>query len=267
MDGVTKLSAASFAIPQRGKRRRLLALCKENAEDYLRSSRASHEKEHEHSVVLLQALQKHLKLKQLPRRIETYDISNIQGRHPVGSMIVFQDGKPKKSEYRKFTVRDQTTPDDFRAMHQVLTRRLKHSDWPTPNLIIVDGGKGQLSAALRAMDETKTLFPIVSLAKRIEEVFKPHNTEPIILPENSDSLFLIQRMRDEAHRFAIGFYRGKHRKATTLSALDSVPGVGPKTKQRLLKQFGSVPEIKRASDTELLRMIGPSILKALRRYL
>lgn len=282
LSGATALQQllhATMRVPKRGKRRRLLALALENAEDYLRANITHAERETQHGELLLEHFTRALHLPRLPRRIEVYDISNIQGRFPVGSMIVFEHGKPAKSEYRKFTIRGQATPDDFRAMHHVLVRRLRHrmqnessthasAAWKDPDLLIVDGGKGQLTAAVRALQETNsTDLPVIALAKRIEEIFTPGSDTPILLPPNSEALFLIQRMRDEAHRFAITFYRKRHRKASTRSLLDEIHGIGPKTKTALLKTFGSVAEIARASDAELLRVVRPFILARLRRYL
>lgn len=274
-----QLLRATIHVPKRGKRRRLLALVRENAEDYLRATSSHLERDIQHGEKLLKNFALALGLPRTPRRIETYDISNIQGRFPVGSMIVFDNGKPAKAEYRKFTIRGQTTPDDFKAMHHMLTRRLQHrpqnrpdaqglSPWKDPDLIIIDGGKGQLSAAVRALEETRSSdLPIIALAKRLEEVFTPTRDASTLLPPSSDALFLLQRMRDEAHRFAITFYRTRHRKASTRSKLDEIPGVGPKTKSALLHTFGSVAEITRASDAELLRVVRPSILARLRRHL
>ncbi len=212
--------------PQRGKYKRLLELAYLNAEEYARLS--------EHSFVAardlttaLATLKSKLALKKTPKRIECFDISNVQGSHAVGSMVVFVDGKPDKSQYRKFSIKYTATdtPNDFAMMSEVLARRFRHPEWPTPDLVILDGGKGQLSAVIKTLSQTYTrgapildTIPIVSLAKKHEEIFIPEigtttTYKKVLLPKKTPAFFLVQRIRDEAHRFAITYYRLKHKKS------------------------------------------------------
>jgi excinuclease ABC subunit C len=213
-----------------------------------------------------------------PVRIECYDISTLQGTHTVASMVVFAKGVPRKSDYRRFKIKTVTDkPDDFASMEEVLRRRFKRMEaekeegsrptgpgqtsaagrWSIlPNLIIIDGGKGQLSAALNVLDEfeLREVIPVVALAKQEEEIFVPHQSTPIILPRRSQGLYLVQRIRDEAHRFAITYNRNLRRKAGVASQLDSIPGIGPKRRQALLKAFGSVKNIRQA-DVEAIAAV------------
>lgn len=200
-----------IATAKRGKKKQLLSLGEENAKDY-------YEKNFSQPEQILADLQKLFGLPRLPRRIEGYDISNLQGANPVGSMVVFEQGLPKKSDYRKFKIRFGSKPDDYAMMREMLTRRLArhailgNNPWPLPDLIIIDGGRGQLNAALHALQATSyQLIPILGLAKRLEEIYLPDKNKPIRLPADSPVLHLLQRIRDEAHRFAVSFYRKRHR--------------------------------------------------------
>jgi len=213
--------------PIRGRNKKLLELAQMNAEEFTRQNLPSFATTHDVASAL-QQLQKNLKLTQIPKRIECYDISNIQGSHAVGAMIVFTNGEADKARYRKFAIKYvmKDKPNDFAMIAEVMARRLQHTEWPTPNLIIIDGGKGQLSSAYRTMQnfntqsnskfnnsKTKINIPIVSLAKKQEEIFVPDKSTSIKIPKNTPAFFLIQRIRDEAHRFAITYYRLKHTKA------------------------------------------------------
>jgi excinuclease ABC subunit C len=209
-----------------------------------------------------------LDLPRLPRRIECFDNSNIQGTNPVASMIVFEDGRPAKKEYRRFTIKTVEGPDDFASMKEVVGRRFRRAaeadeaqdgKWTAlPDLVIIDGGKGQLNAALEALDAIGMQVPIAGLAKENEELFLPGQPDPILLPRDSQALYLVQRVRDEAHRFAITFHRQRRSKATFQSRLDDIPGVGPKRKKALLRTFGSVKAIKEAPIEELSKVDGIS---------
>ena len=202
----------------------------------------------------------------MPRRIECFDISNLQGTNPVASMTVFQDGRPAKKEYRRFSIKTVQGSNDFAMMREVIARRFRHvagdeepdGKWAAiPDLVIVDGGKGQLSAALEGLAEAGwTEQPIAALAKENEELFLPGQPEPVILPRDSQALFLVQRVRDEAHRFAVSFHRQRRSKSTFQSRLDEIPGVGPKRKQALLRRFGSIKGIREAPSEELLAVPG-----------
>ncbi len=210
-------------------------------------------------------------------KIECYDISNIQGTNPVGSMVVFINGLPKKSYYRKFKIKSKNTPDDFAMMSEVLNRRIKKvkdSDDPsfsvTPDLIIVDGGKGQLSSAKQILEEFEVNIPIIGLAKQQEEIFKIEDEYfvGITLPRNSESLYLIQRIRDEAHRFAITFHRSTRGKKMTQSILTQIPGIGEKTQKKLLRQYGSISSIKKAKIDELAQIVkNKTALETLLEYI
>ncbi len=271
----TYLSNSQFHIPQRGRLRRLLRLCEENAEKLVHDQQLRFEEPEILDLPIQQALQQlqvALRLATKPQRIEMYDISNVQGKFAVGSMVVFEHGRPNKSQYRHFRIRGMDAPNDFAMMQQILERRLSHSTdqrnaWPLPDLILLDGGKGQLTSGLQALENAHRTIPIAALAKRREELFLPNKSESILLPRTSPALFLVQRIRDESHRFAILYYRSRHRKASIQSVLDQIPGIGPKTKHQLLTTFGSIAEMRRASDRELLRVIRPSQLTALRQYL
>jgi excinuclease ABC subunit C len=199
-------------------------------------------------------------------------------------MVVFENGLPKKSDYRKFKITTVQGANDFAMLQEVMRRRFGHhspplrggvaegrggksTGWPDPNLIIIDGGKGQLSSVLKVLAELNVLIPTVGLAKREEELFRPGQKESIRLPKDSEGLFLLQRIRDEAHRFAIGYYRQRHSSETVKSLLDDVPGIGPLFKKKLLTVFGSVESIRQASDTDIEAVIGKQKTARLREYL
>ncbi|MEQ8533103.1 MAG: excinuclease ABC subunit C, partial [Imperialibacter sp.] len=210
--------------------------------------------------VLLQ-MKEDLKLTQTPMRIECFDNSNIQGTHPVASMVCFINGKAAKKEYRHFNIKTVVGPDDFGSMREIVYRRYKRvidEDLPLANLIIIDGGKGQLSAAVSSLKELGIYgkVPIIGIAKKLEELYYPEDSIPIHLAKKSESLKIIQQLRDEAHRFAITFHRAKRSKTQTKSALDDIDGIGEKTRSLLLSELKSVEKIKRASITELSNLIG-----------
>jgi excinuclease ABC subunit C len=200
-------------------------------------------------------------------RIETYDISNIQGKLATGSMVVFIDGKPEPKQYKKFRIRLGETPNDFAMLQEVLARRFaqRNEEWPKPDLIMIDGGKGQLSAGLQVLEQLKVTIPTIALAKQEEEIFLPGRADSLRLPHDSEALYLIQRMRDEAHRFTITYHRTLRSKRQQESRLDDIPGIGPKTRQRLLRHFGSLQAVRNATDEELAKVIG-SKAKILREY-
>lgn len=251
-----KLLGVKISVPERGRKFQLWRLGNENARDFLERRRATHFADTNKARVALERLSQALGLGKIPERIECFDISNIQGVNAVGSMVVFAHGLPEKKEYKKFSIGISGKPDDFKMMAEVLVRRLKHEDWKKPDLIILDGGKGQLSTVLKATQELRKGIPIIALAKREEELFLPGIAEPVLLPRGSEELFLVQRIRDEAHRFAITFYRSKHSKASTKSVLDSVQGIGPKTKRTLLRKFGSVKGMQEAGLEEAEKLVG-----------
>ena len=257
--------SVEVVVPKRGRKRDLVAMVATSAAENLEQSRLKFLSDEQRMTAALTELAAALDLPRLPRRIECFDISNLQGTHPVASMIVFQDGRPAKKEYRRFTIKTVEGSNDFAMMREVITRRFRHAaaeetedKWAAiPDLVIVDGGKGQLSAALEGLaDAGWTGQAIVALAKENEELFLPGLSEPVILPRDSRALFLVQRVRDEAHRFAVSFHRQRRSRATFQSKLDEIPGIGPKRKQALLRRFGSVKGIQNAAPEELLAVPG-----------
>ena len=250
----------TLTVPLRGEKARLLRMTRTNAELLLGEYRRRKARRHELIPKMVQQLQSDLNLTVPPRRIEAFDISNIQGYVPVGSMVSFADGKPKKGNYRKFKIKTVKGVDDFAMMREVIYRRyarLKSEKATFPDLIVVDGGKGQLGMATSALQELGlTYIPIVSLAKRLEEVFVPGFSDPQSIPKTSPGLMLLRRIRDEAHRFAVSFHRQRRGKAATKSVFDDIRGVGPVTRKRLLSQFDSVEIIAKASVGELCDSVG-----------
>ena len=247
---------------ERGEKRRLQQLADENALHALVSEQVATEQKRARRVEALEELREALNLESLPIRIEAYDISTAMGQDTVGSMVVFQDALPKKAHYRKFTIRGQDGMDDFAAMAEMISRRFARLDatrldtepgWTTePNLVVVDGGKGQLSAAIAAMHEFDLpRVAVIALAKRIEEVFVPGRPDPIVLSRHSAGLQLLQRLRDEAHRFAVGFHRQRRESRGFGSLFDELEGVGPARRRALLQHFGSVEEMLGATQEEL----------------
>lgn len=242
-------------VPQIGEKKKLLSLAETNARYLLKDLKLQKLKAKDYVPHSVQALQRDLKLFKEPRRMECFDISNIQGTDPVASMVAFIDGRPKKSEYRKYKIKIKETPDDFAMMREVIQRRysrLLREKKKMPDLIVVDGGKGQLSSAKQILDNLGlTQQPIIGLAKRMEEVFLPGFSDAQMIPKTSSSLKLLQQIRNEAHRFAITFHRERRKKRTLTSELDKIPGVGPKRRAQLLKIFGSVQKIKNCTAEEL----------------
>jgi excinuclease ABC subunit C len=255
-------------VPQRGEKVRLLELVEHNA-------RLAFELEWKHprkqSQEILRALRDVLDLEVEPRRIECFDISNIQGSDIVASMVVFEDGVAKKADYRKFRVKGVSgAPDDFASMREVVGRRyrrLLEESKDLPDLVLIDGGKGQLGAALEALEELGLGDqPAASLAKKEELIFVPGRDAPVALPRSSPVLQLVQRVRDEAHRFAIGFHRQARSSRTIRSELDDVPGVGPSKRRRLLSVFGSVRGVRGASEAELATVVGKAMAARVRAH-
>jgi excinuclease ABC subunit C len=258
-------------VPQRGEKRELHETVTRNAKEELTRHRLRRAADHNARARALNELQDALELPEAPLRIECYDMAHLQGTDYVGSMVVMEDGLAKKSDYRRFKVKGVAGNDDFAAMEEVLTRRLsaylEERDQPVhsrgggkfaypPQLLLVDGGKGQLGVAVKVLKELglEDEIPVASLAKRFEEVYVPGRSEPVELPRQSEALFLLQRIRDEAHRFANTFHRELRGKRMTASALDGIPGLGPTRKQRLTKELGGVNAVKKASLDSLLAL-------------
>lgn len=254
---------------QRGLKARLLKTASENAQDYLQRERIRWVSEERRAELGLKHLTEALKLERPPQRIEMYDISNVQGQYAVGSMVVFENGLPKNNHYRKFKIKSVRGANDVAMLSEVLRRRFAHSGdgaWPNPQLILLDGGKPQLSVVTRTVKNLPKV-PIGALAKEQEELFLPSRATPLRLPHDSPGLHLLQRIRDEAHRFAIGYYRKRHSQAATRSRLDEVPGLGPTQKKKLLRRFGSVQGVRQAPDNEIVTILGQSQTETLREYL
>jgi len=257
-------SKVYLKVPQRGEKRKLVEMVARNALMQLQEEELSRRKKEMSGEKALLELQERLGLEKLPRRIECYDISNIQGANPVGSMVVFVDGQPKTDHYRRFKIKTVAGADDFASMAEVIGRRFRRVKEEKadgfhvlPDLVIVDGGKGQLGAARRVMRELGVAdIPTFGLAKAEELLFREGNPQPVRLPENSEGLYLLQRSRDEAHRFAVSYHRQLRQKHSRRSLLDEVPGIGPKRKQALLRCFGSVKRISEAALEELAAVPG-----------
>jgi excinuclease ABC subunit C len=247
-------------VPQRGELKALVLMCKQNANLQLKEIQLQKMKKEGNVPYGLAALQRDLRLKELPRKIECFDISNIQGSDSVASMVVFVDGKPKKSEYKKFIIKEVEGPDDFASMQEVIRRRytrLLENKEPLPELIMVDGGKGQLSSAVEILDSLGIKqYNIIGLAKRLEEVFFPENSESETIPKTSSGLKLLQQIRNEAHRFAITFHRLRRSKRTITTELTEIKGIGKTTAHQLLSELGSVEKIKNTDTVTLSKIIG-----------
>ena len=251
----------NFIIPQRqSEAKSLLVMCKQNAILALKEIQLQKMKKEGNVPYVLSALQRDLRLKKLPRLIECFDNSNLQGSDAVASMVVFADGKPKKSLYRKFIIKTVEGPDDFASMREIIHRRYSRvieEKLPFPDLIMVDGGKGQLSSAIETLDELGIKnYEIIGLAKRLEEVFLPGESEAQSIPKTSSSLKLLQHVRDEAHRFAITFHRERRSKRTFATELTEIKGIGEKVAQKLLAELGSLEAIKIASEESITKVIG-----------
>ena len=267
---IKKTFGSTVIVPAKGSKKKYLNLGYENALSHLEQQKASWERNKQKIEQVLLEFKKCLQLSKPPKRIEVFDISNIQGVNAVGSMIVFTDGQPDKKWYRKFKIKTVRGANDTAMMAEILQRRFKHVAnqngqlWPRPDLIIIDGGKGQLNAVLKYIPQN---ISTVALAKRQEYIYLPHRKSPVNFQDNSEALFLIQRMRDEAHRFAITFYRTKHTKSLKQSSLDDITGLGPKMKKKLLVHFGSLAKIKLASSNEISNITGPKLAKTIKENL
>ena len=261
-------SRVQIRVPQRGAKRELLGTVTRNAEEAFAQHKLRRASDHNARARALTALQDALTLPEAPLRIECFDISHLQGSEIVASMVVMEDGLAKRSDYRRFKVRHQDGQDDLAAMDEVLTRRFrryldereegarvgKRFAYP-PNLLLVDGGRGQLAVAVRVLEELGLEdISVAALAKRFEEVYRPGRDEPLRIPRDSPALYLLQQVRDEAHRFAITYHRRLRERKATRSVLDDVPGLGPTRRSRLLKEFGSVKRLRAVTEDELVAL-------------
>lgn len=269
-----KLSEVEFTIPQRGDKRKLLSLSEKNVKQYKidKLKKAEMLNPDQRSTRILKTVQKNLQLKEVPWHIECFDNSNIQGTNPVAACVVFKKAKPAKKEYRHYNVKSVTGPDDYASMREIVERRysrLINEGSPLPQLIVIDGGKGQLHAAVESLQKIGLYgkIAIIGIAKRLEEIYYPEDSVPLYIDKNSETLKLIQQLRDEAHRFGITFHRQKRSKAQIVSELDSVKGIGAETKKKLLTHFKSIKRIKEADRDEIIRTIGKSKGELIERWI
>ncbi len=260
-----EMPGVSFTIPRRGDKAKLLEVSERNARQN-RLDDLKHMERHnpeERTGRLLERIKSDFRLSELPHHIECFDNSNIQGTNPVASCVVFKDGKPSKRDYRHFNIKTVEGPDDFASMKEVLTRRytrLMQEGQPLPQLVVVDGGKGQLSAAVEALDDMglRGTIAVVGIAKRLEEIYFPSDSVPLYIDKNSETLRVVQHLRDEAHRFGITHHRNRRSKGQIVGALDGIKGIGPKTAEALLQHFKSVKRIREASEPDIAAIIGPA---------
>ncbi len=257
----------SFNLPERGFKKQLLNLANQTAQNHLRQSVASWQRQKMRAQQGLKQLKEVLGLTHIPKRIEGYDISNIQGKEAVGSMVVLTNGLPDTKQYRKFKVQAPAKPNDVKMMAEVLARRFTNKDWPRPDLVMLDGGRGQLSTVMRIFKAYKIDVPLVALAKQEELLYLPNKKKPTKLESDAPGLLLLESLRDEAHRFGINYYRSLHRKKTVKSAWDELPGIGPKFKKKLKAAFGSVKILRQASEQDLAKILGPIRASAIKKHL
>jgi excinuclease ABC subunit C len=264
------LGRVKFTVPGRGEKKKLLELSERNAKFHLLERRKQIEsgKKETRSERILGTVMKDLRLKEKPSHIECFDNSNIMGKNPAAACVVFKNGKPSKKDYRHFTIKTVTGPDDYASMEEVIYRRYKRileENKSLPQLLIIDGGKGQLSAATKSLEKLnlKGRIAVIGIAKRLEEIYFPEDKIPLYINKNSETLKLIQQIRNEAHRFGVKLHRNKREKAMLMSDLDNIKGIGEKTRNELLKRFGSVDLILKANPAEIETVIGKSRTKTL----
>ncbi len=262
-----------FLVPKLGDKKKLLELSQKNVAYFKKERLLQYEKLNPDVKTdrILKQMQKDLRLPQLPQHIECFDNSNIQGNYPVSAIVVFKDAKPSKKDYRHFNVKTVEGPNDFATMEEAVFRRYRRlldEDQTLPQLIIIDGGKGQLSAALKSLKllGIEKQVTVIGIAKRLEELYYPGDQYPLYLDKKSETLKIIQHLRDEAHRFGITFHRNQRSRKTFVSELDNIPGVGKMTVEKLLKTFKSVKKVKEAKDEDLKKVLNLKQIQALRTY-
>ena len=279
--GTKRGSGVHLRTPQRGEKRELMDLATRNAQESLAREAARWLADEGRTLGALEELAAALSLPGPPMRIECYDISNFQGAQSVGSMVVFEEGRPRTGEYRRFQIRTVEGPNDFASHQEVLRRRFRNTKtgeegiqeerrWAMPDLVVIDGGRGQVSAAKQVLDELGLGdLPMVGLAKEREELILPGRQQAVVLPTTSQALYLVQRLRDEAHRFAITYHRNLRDRRTRKSAFDDLPGVGPKRKRELLKVFGSAKRVREAPVEQIAAVpgIGPALAERIKAHL
>lgn len=257
--------------PKIGDKKKLIDLSLKNLLQFIKDRNESKSKKTNHQERILSQIQTDLRLKSLPKRIECFDNSNIQGTNPVASMVCFINVKPAYKEYRHYKIKTVVGPDDFASMKEIVSRRYQrvvNEELNLPDLIVIDGGKGQLNAAVEALNELNLIgqIPIVGIAKRLEEIFYPGDQYPLYINKKSETLRVLQHIRDEAHRFAITFHRNLRSKNSLTSGLDQIEGIGPKTRQQLLIAFGDLSTIKKASITDLSQVVGLAKAQKIKKY-
>jgi excinuclease ABC subunit C len=265
-------AAVDIQVPRRGVKKQLVDIAAENARQGWEQLKIKEMTAPRSADKVLEEIREELELKKRPARMEAYDISNIQGGSAVGSLVVFEEGRPKPAHYRRFRIKTVSGANDYAMMQEVLRRRFKHAQkvdakesgaWGImPDLVLIDGGKGQLNAALKVINQSGADVPVASLAKENEEIFLPGRKRPLVLPKSSPALQLLQNLRDEAHRFAISYFTKLHHKKAFSSVLDDIPGIGPRRKSALMRQFGSVPRIQKATVAELVAATGMTYSQA-----
>lgn len=262
-----------YTIPQRGDKKKLLELSERNAKYYRLEKLKQKElvDPRRHTLRILEQMRKDLNLPQLPEHIECFDNSNTQGSYPVAAMVVFRDARPSKKDYRHFNIKTVEGPDDFASMEEVVYRRYKRlleEEQPLPQLVVVDGGKGQLSSAVTALEKLglRGKIPVIGIAKRLEEIYFPGDTIPVYIDKKSETLKIVQHLRDEAHRFGITHHRQRRQKGSLKSELADIKGIGEKTVTLLLRKFKSVQGIKSATAEELAAEVGAARAKIIRAY-
>jgi excinuclease ABC subunit C len=265
-----ELEGTRAHVPQRGDKKKLMDLSRRNAQYYMmeKEKRLAQASKKTKGDKILQMVKEDLRMKELPRHIECFDNSNIQGTHPVASCVVFRDGAPSKKEYRKFHIKTVEGPNDFASMEEVVYRRyhrLLDEKLELPQLVIVDGGKGQLSAAVTSLEKLGIArkITIIGIAKKLEEIYFPGDPVPLYIDKNSPALKLIQKARDEAHRFGLAFHRNNREKSMISSELTTINGIGNKTAEQLVSHFKSVKKMRQASMEELVKLVGAKKAKIL----
>ncbi|REJ80178.1 MAG: excinuclease ABC subunit UvrC [Bacteroidetes bacterium] len=269
----TELKGVTFTVPKIGDKKKLLSLSEANVKNYIREKNLQLEKQNpeNRTLRLLEQMKADLRLKDLPRRIECFDNSNIQGAFPVAAMSVFINGKPAKKEYRHFNIKTVEGPDDFASMEEVIYRRYKRMlDEATdlPQLIIIDGGKGQLSAAMNSLDKLglRGKIAVIGIAKRLEEIYYPGDSAPLYIDKKSETLKTIQHLRDEVHRFGITHHRNRRSKDLVKTELSEIPGIGDKTATQLLSHFKSIKSLEKAGREEIEALVGKSRAEKVIKY-
>jgi len=269
-----EVPGAEIIVPQKGDKKRLIELSENNLKYYIREKQMleSLRSPKKKTDGLMEQMKKDLRLEALPVQIECFDNSNIQGAFPVAAMTVFKNGKPSKKDYRHFNIRSVQGPDDFASMEEVIYRRYKRlldEDQPLPQLIVIDGGKGQLSSAMKSLAELglEQRVGVIGIAKKLEEIYFPGDPLPLYLDKRSQTLRIIQQIRDEAHRFGITHHRKRRSQGAIQSALTGIDGIGEKTTEKLLKTFGSIERLKQVPEEEIAAMIGTDKAKKLMEFL